>query len=92
MDGLQAAVTKLAEKFRVEVGSELIAINARHASALAEAALALAEARLKLAAGDLSELMASDLRACLDAFGQVAGKVDNEKMLDRLFASFCIGK
>jgi tRNA modification GTPase len=36
--------------------------------------------------------MASDLRGALDAFGQISGKVDNEKILDQLFASFCIGK
>jgi tRNA modification GTPase len=36
--------------------------------------------------------MASDLRAALGAFGEVAGKVDNERILDQLFASFCIGK
>ena len=38
------------------------------------------------------ELLASDLRDVLAAFGEITGKVDNEAMLDRLFATFCIGK
>jgi len=39
-----------------------------------------------------SELIASDLRETMEAFGQVSGKIDNEKVLDQLFTSFCIGK
>ena len=81
-----------AEAFRVEVGDEIIAINARHASALATARTCLAEAQRKLAAGVASELVASDLRGALDAFGQIAGKIDHERILDELFATFCIGK
>ena len=52
----------------------------------------LLAARQKLAANEPGELLASDLRAALDAFGQVSGKIDNERILDQLFASFCIGK
>jgi tRNA modification GTPase len=92
LEALQAAVTKLAEAFHVEIGDELIAVNARHSHALQEADVALRSARLKLTGGEATELVASDLRAGLDAFGQVSGKIDNERILDRLFASFCIGK
>jgi tRNA modification GTPase len=38
------------------------------------------------------ELMASELREALAACGEISGKIDNERMLDHLFASFCIGK
>ena len=38
------------------------------------------------------ELVASDLRGALDAYAQISGKIDNERVLDQLFASFCIGK
>jgi len=37
-------------------------------------------------------LIASDLRAALNALGEITGRIDNERMLDRLFATFCIGK
>ena len=91
-DTLTAAIATLANAFHVEVGDELIAINARHALALDQARSALQSARTKLAAATPSEMVASDLRDALDAFGQIAGKIDNERVLDRLFASFCIGK
>jgi tRNA modification GTPase len=28
----------------------------------------------------------------LEAYGSISGKVDNERMLDALFSTFCIGK
>ena len=89
---LQAAVIRLAEGFHVETGDELVAINARHAYTLEEAMRSLNEAGLKLSTNQASELVASDLRAALHSFGQISGKIENEKILDQLFASFCIGK
>ena len=71
---------------------EMIAINARHAQALSQARECLAEARQKLAGKDSIELLASDLRAALAAVGEICGRIDNERMLDQLFATFCIGK
>ena len=86
------AVVRLAEAFHVETGDELVAINARHAHALAQAKTGLVSAGEKLERNDASELVASDLRMALEAFGQVSGKIDNEIILNQLFASFCIGK
>ncbi len=91
-DHLQETIAKLAESFRIETGDELIAINARHAHALGVAQTCLASARENIFENVSGELISSDLRSALDAFGQIAGKIDNERMLDQLFASFCIGK
>lgn len=38
------------------------------------------------------ELIASDVRACLEALGQLLGDIATDEMLDRLFSQFCIGK
>lgn len=92
LDALQAAVVRLADSFQNHVGDELVAVNARHARALAQANESLASARQKLAAGEAGELVASDLRSALEAFGEISGRIDNEQILDRLFATFCIGK
>lgn len=92
IDTLRAAIVKQAESYNVNLGDDLIAINARHADALVRAQDCLAEAEAKLSASTASELVASDLRGALEAFGEIAGKVDNERMLDHLFATFCIGK
>ena len=39
-----------------------------------------------------TELAAEDVRLALRALGEITGRVDVEQVLDRLFASFCIGK
>ena len=38
------------------------------------------------------ELAAEDLRAALEALGEVVGRIDSEAVLDKVFAGFCIGK
>ena len=71
---------------------DAVLVSARHAAALRRARESLREAVAKARDGVGIELMASDLRDAVEAFGTVVGKIDNERMLDRLFASFCIGK
>lgn len=92
MEELARRIDEQAEAFRVQIGSDVIAINARHMQALNRAKHALREAQEKLASPAPAELLASDLRDALFAFGEIVGKVDHEKMLDQLFANFCIGK
>ena len=85
-------IARLAEGLQTTIGDERIAINARHAHYLAEARDCLADALEKIASEAPAELLASALRGALSAIGEISGKVDNERMLDQLFASFCIGK
>jgi tRNA modification GTPase len=92
IDALIAAIVREADGFQQETGEEVIAVNARHAQALVEARRGLREAEEKLHADGAIELVASDLRIALAAYGEITGKVDNERMLDQLFATFCIGK
>jgi len=92
VDELVAAIVRHAESFRQEQGDELVAINARHATALREAKEHLCAAMEKLSEKSPAELLASDLRGALHAFGEIAGRIDNERVLDRIFANFCIGK
>ena len=92
-----------AEKLRANLGDFLIAqeiapgaeefvVSVRHAEAMARAAVALTEAVGHLKAPIQTELAAAQARAALDALGEIVGRIDNERMLDKLFASFCIGK
>ncbi|HYC71027.1 MAG TPA: tRNA uridine-5-carboxymethylaminomethyl(34) synthesis GTPase MnmE [Opitutaceae bacterium] len=92
VEALHAAIVRLADAFQVDVGPEMVAVNARHAAALGTARACLEAARAKLLQNGPPELIASDLRSAIEAFGQIAGKVDNERVLDELFATFCIGK
>lgn len=92
VERLSEVVVRLADAFCRDQGGEIIAINSRHADALRRATGCLELARLKVVTCGQTELLASDLRGALDAFGEIAGKIDNERMLDYLFKTFCIGK
>jgi tRNA modification GTPase len=92
IQNLVDVLTKRADEFQAELGGEIIAVNARHAQALVSARLGLQDAADGLAGGLSTELVAAELRMALSAYGEVIGKVDNERMLDQLFATFCIGK
>jgi tRNA modification GTPase len=92
LEGLRTKIIALADGLTPAVGEDVVAINARHAQALKQARADLAAAAEKLVAGEAAELLASDLRGALAALGEISGKVDNERMLDALFANFCIGK
>ena len=92
LDALRQEIIKLAESFQASVGDDLIAINARHAHALEQALICLEAAIVKVRANVSSELVSSDLRGVVEFFGQISGKIDSERMLDQLFAMFCIGK
>jgi tRNA modification GTPase len=73
-------------------GRDGVTVNARHAAALERTAGFLGEAVEKMEAGELRELVAADLREAVDALAEVVGRIDNEAVLDQLFAKFCIGK
>lgn len=92
IEALQAALLARIEVDRIEIGNEVIAISARHEHALQTMHGCLESAGAKLDTDEDLELIASDLRGAIDALGQITGRIDNEAMLDRLFASFCIGK
>jgi tRNA modification GTPase len=91
-DELVSAIIRHAETFRTEEGEDLVTINARHANALSRAIEFLQAASAKVTLPAPPELLASDLRGVLDAFSEISGRIENDEILNRLFATFCIGK
>jgi tRNA modification GTPase len=69
-----------------------VAINARHQSCLERALGYLQAARSAFDQNLSPEFIAEELRAALDAVGEVAGKADTEELLGVIFGRFCIGK
>lgn len=92
IDGLKSDLEKALEADLDVPTEDRIVVSARHADALKEAKVCLLGALEKLRSGEAIELVASDLRSSLDSMGRITGKIDNERMLDKLFSEFCIGK
>jgi tRNA modification GTPase len=70
-------------------GEPMLLSRERDRAALQQSAAALAEAQRHLAE---LELAAEALRIASQALERLVGRIDAERVLDRLFASFCIGK
>jgi tRNA modification GTPase len=70
----------------------LVSINVRHQHCLIRARGDLEKAIAMLAEGVSPEFVAMDLRAALDAVGDVVGRTDIEEILGEIFSQFCIGK
>lgn len=73
-------------------GEWSVAINARH-----QACLETARNFLNAALGALDqalspEFIAEELRAAMDAIGDIVGRADTEELLGVIFGQFCIGK
>ena len=68
------------------------ATRLRHRALLAEANDHLERGLLRLSDARDPELAAEDVRLAARALARLAGRIDPEAVLDRVFAAFCIGK
>ena len=87
IDQLLAAIEVIGQAL---IGGEPALLSRdRDRAALSAAMEALAAARQQL---PMPELAAESLRIASQALERLVGRLDAERVLDRLFASFCIGK
>jgi tRNA modification GTPase len=90
LDALRSAVA--ARLGLVEADGELLVLE-RHREALSSAASFLREAaELARSDGGVPELVAVRVREALSALGTITGETATEELLDRIFATFCVGK
>jgi tRNA modification GTPase len=75
----------------VESGEEVLVLD-RHREALSAAEAATREGLLLVRSRAGVELVAAALRRALTALGEITGETATEDLLDRIFATFCIGK
>lgn len=93
-----AGIDELQNEMLAQIGRKnlqpenTLAINARHRDCLRRAIDGCDRASETLKNGLSSEYAIVDLRAALDALGEMLGKIDNEQILDSVFSQFCIGK
>jgi tRNA modification GTPase len=73
-------------------GADPLVASARHRDALRRAAESLGAAAEALTGGVPLDFAALDLRAAIEALGEITGETATADLLDRIFAEFCIGK
>ncbi|MGA3171465.1 MAG: tRNA uridine-5-carboxymethylaminomethyl(34) synthesis GTPase MnmE [Chthoniobacteraceae bacterium] len=91
-DALTQAIFDTAMRGGANADDYMIAINARHQACLKLAADYLGAAGRAIGEGASPEFIAIELRAALNAVGDVAGRLDAEELLGEIFSTFCIGK
>jgi tRNA modification GTPase len=95
-EGMEALETAIAAILQGGIGpadaGDEVTINARHQDCVRRGLAFLSAAEEALAGGIPPEFIAEELRAALEALGEVVGRTDNEDLLGRIFSSFCIGK
>ena len=72
--------------------SRLAITTSRHLAAARRAASSLRQAADSLTANIPLDLAAVDLRDALSALGEITGDEVEERLLDQVFSSFCVGK
>lgn len=78
---------------RDKVSSEnVIVTNARHYHSLVQVNEALNDVMQGLETKISGDLLALDIRRCLQYLGEITGEITNEDQLDYIFSKFCIGK
>ena len=73
-------------------GEHALLVAARHVEAAQEAVRALEAACQTLSEAMPTDLAAIDLRAALHALGSITGEDADERVIDAVFANFCVGK
>ncbi len=92
IEQLEEEIEALAMAREVDVGEGAQSFGARSADCLRRAAAALDEAARAAGEGVPADMLSIDLRAAIDALGEITGETAREDIVDRVFEQFCIGK
>jgi len=92
LDDLRDQIRSLLLRPDFEVRETALVTGLRHQTALQRTLDSLGAALASIDAKAAGELIAMDLRAAIDALGEITGAVSTDDILDRIFREFCIGK
>jgi tRNA modification GTPase len=92
IDNLRRSIADLLGEPKISSQGDVVAVGARHHAALETAKYELKTASNLLRIEEPAELVANHLREAMTNLEAIVGRIDNERILDKLFASFCIGK
>ena len=92
LDHLTSVIQSVCLKEGLEATPSVLVTRLRHKASLEQAHRSIEEAMRSLERKESGECVALDIRAALDALGEITGAVSTEDILDRIFQDFCIGK
>lgn len=92
VDRLEQLLAELVTGGQTLAADTAIVTHPRHKAVLQRAAASIAAATGALESGLPEDLAAVDLRAAVEAIGEVTGDQVTEDLLDSIFRNFCIGK
>ena len=92
LDHLTTVIHSVCLKEGLEATPSVLVTRLRHKASLEQAHRSIEEAMRSLERKESGECVALDIRAALDALGEITGAVSTEDILDRIFQDFCIGK
>lgn len=92
LDDLRDRLRTMILRENFEPSESVVVTHLRHQTALLRAKEALSSAAGSVAANLSGEFVAMDLRASIDALGEITGAISTDDILDRIFREFCIGK
>ncbi len=92
IEALEIAILEQVEIGNIEAADIEIAINQRQAAALIQAKTSLEQVQITIEEELPFDFWTIDLRAAINALGEITGEEATESVLDRIFSKFCIGK
>jgi tRNA modification GTPase len=92
IDALEQAILDAVKSGNLQAANMDMAINQRQAAVLMRAKVALIDVRGAIAEQLPLDFWTIDLRAAIQALGEITGEDLTESVLDQIFSRFCIGK
>jgi tRNA modification GTPase len=92
IERLEEAIIELVSGGRVTLADTPLVSNPRHKALLQQALQHTQAASAAQTAGLSPDLVAIDVRAAVDALGEITGETASEDLLNTIFSKFCIGK
>jgi tRNA modification GTPase len=89
---LENAILTAINAEKMQAQNMEFAINQRQASALTKAQISLEQVKTTISEKLPLDFWTIDLRAAIQALGEITGEEVTESVLDRIFSRFCIGK
>jgi tRNA modification GTPase len=92
LEELRDAIRDAVLKQGLEPSEGVLITHLRHRGALERAQASLDQVLLSVERRMAAEFLAVDLRAAVNAIGEIIGETTTDDILDRIFKEFCIGK